>query len=119
MPCKIDGLQFYENAPNPFNVQMRRARKSYHCCECHSYIEPYTLYEVATGKWEGGWDEFKTCAACVEIRDKFMDGFTYGDIWEYLREECTSTITIADLEGMSQKAIAKIEEMLWEEAEYE
>lgn len=56
--------------PRVYNTQMRCARKPHKCRECSDRIEVGHPYEVATGLYEWGWGEFKTCLPCVAVREE-------------------------------------------------
>lgn len=59
-----------------------RARKSHTCDDCGCRIDPGTVYERVSGKWEGA---FRTSAYCVECADLSCDlyhlpgGLYYGE----------------------------------------
>ena len=78
------------------------------CCECNSEIPPGNTHEFFWGETDGDRSEYRTCALCVEIRDKlFCDGWLFGQVWDEidqhiydhkgkLRSEC--------FEGLSAEA---------------
>jgi hypothetical protein len=43
------------------------ARKQHECCECLGKIEPGESYRVVSGKWDGHFDQFKTCEQCLRV----------------------------------------------------
>jgi hypothetical protein len=55
--------------PKFYSKSMRVARKAHKCYECGNKIEPGTRYENVSAKWEEGFEEFKTCPKCLELRD--------------------------------------------------
>jgi hypothetical protein len=59
--CDYDPPTFYERSTPT-------ARKQHKCYECADVIDPGEKYERAVGLWEGYFSEFKTCQACVDIR---------------------------------------------------
>lgn len=81
--CSYDG-----EAPDVSNTTWPKARKEHECCECGEAIEPGQRYERTSGLWDGFWDTFKTCRACVRIRaDVCCGGFVYGELRELISEE--------------------------------
>jgi len=65
-----------------------RARKEYHCCECSRNIKPGEVYERVAGKWDGEVSTVRTCIVCTNVRVSLFKGaFTYGNMWEAIREE--------------------------------
>jgi RNase P subunit RPR2 len=59
--CDYDAPEFYHR-------KIPRARKQHTCEECGSPIPPGDNYEHVRGKWDGTIGSFKTCQACVDIR---------------------------------------------------
>lgn len=57
--------------------ELRRAGKRHTCGECGDAIEPGDLHEYVTGKWEGEWATFRTCARCVNIRRDYFHSWVY------------------------------------------
>ncbi len=79
MSCRTD----YDDSPVFFTEVWRRARVEHSCCECLGTIQPGEDYQTISGKWNGDIFSFKTCAACVDLRDS-LDGVTcvpIGDLW--------------------------------------
>ena len=77
------------------SVRYHTARKRHVCCECGEHIEPGERYEYVAGMWEGDFCVYKTCFACLKIRNLYCpDGFTYGwlreTIWECLGFDYTT-----------------------------
>lgn len=76
------------------SVAVRRARMATKCGECHRPISVGDKYELAKGKCEGLFFDFRTCATCAEIRDAFAcHGFVYGALWGDLEESAASITT--------------------------
>jgi hypothetical protein len=76
-----------DEGPTAFSEEVRRARKTYRCCECGEEIKPGHLYEYASGKWDGEWGRFRTCARCANVRrDYFKGGWIYGQVVEDFQE---------------------------------
>lgn len=82
--CGDDGmLDLYDR-------KMVKARKSHDCCECHGPISKGDDYERASGlnRSESCYENFKTCAPCIELRDAtFENGTTHGALWDVVEEE--------------------------------
>jgi hypothetical protein len=67
--------------------EIRRARKPHRCYECKSTIEKGDTYEYTAALWEYEWHHMHVCLDCVSVRDSlFRRGFTYGEIWEDLKD---------------------------------
>lgn len=63
--------------------EIRKARKPHFCCECGDAIKVGDRYEYIFGKWEGDLLAYRTCLACMEIRNAFCcDGWIYTQLWE-------------------------------------
>ena len=74
--------------PDLFEEQIRTARKEYICCECSEPIKPKSKYEWAHGLWDGGFDTYRTCIPCRNIRNEYCPcGFGYGGL-RYTLKEC-------------------------------
>jgi len=65
--------------PLMYSEVIRRARKPHKCCECGTAIAEGEQYQVASGKWDGRFDTFCTCLACVAIRSKAIEGLDSHD----------------------------------------
>lgn len=68
-------------------ITWHKARKTHTCFECGDTIEPGMRYEVSKGVWDGRFEVYKTCSACVRIRSSLCpNGWTYGSlvsaVWE-------------------------------------
>jgi hypothetical protein len=61
-----------------------KAYKPHRCCECGRLIQTGTKHEKYTGKYDGGWDTYRTCMDCVYIRDGLRCGqsWMFGGLWE-------------------------------------
>jgi len=105
--CVID-TDYGDNPPRLFNQQIIQARKQHKCNECYQPILPGQKYEYVTGLWEQGFDRFRTCLACVEVRDKFFCSYIYGQVWSDL-SECE--FSLADIEALSPEARVKIDDL--------
>lgn len=72
-----DGPEFWKrSAP--------KARKPHRCCECNREIQRGETYQLDTGRWDGDFNTYRTCAQCAEIRDVFTcgGGWLYRSLWE-------------------------------------
>lgn len=85
----------YEDSEMPkFFIQKNvKARKQYMCCECGDTIFIGIKYESSLGIWDNDWRRYKTCLACVEIRNiLFCNGYLFeglsDDIFENANEVC-------------------------------
>ena len=75
--CELNGPEFYD-------VNIVRGRMAHKCCECLRVIPQAELQEVASGKWEGGFDTFRTCMLWVDMRNEMtLESWAHG----YLIEE--------------------------------
>ena len=68
--------------PQFFSQAIRMAAKTHRCCECNQDINPGTLYESASGKWEGEFGMFATCPACYATRVDVHDREIAAGCWE-------------------------------------
>lgn len=48
--------------------EWRKARKPQHCNDCRSQVQPGSLYQHMTQKWEGDMGTFNFCLHCVGLR---------------------------------------------------
>ncbi len=84
------------------------ARKSHQCSECHRTIAPGEDYERASGKWDGNFAAFKTCAVCRAISDGLScgGGGAHGTLWGDIADQVFPDMTMAclkDIEGTAAK----------------
>lgn len=81
----------YDNGPDFYREATRKAGKRHRCCECREMIEVGESHHYASGKWDGDFGDFRTCAVCVEIRLTFAcKGFVFEQLWEDIREQIFS-----------------------------
>lgn len=74
-------------ASGTFRSKVVKGRKDYRCCECSRPLPKGTIHHADTGLWDGGWDTYRTCMLCAQVRKDFMEcGYTYGELWMELRE---------------------------------
>jgi hypothetical protein len=55
--------------PTFFSQSESIARKQHVCNECHCAISAGSKYERTAGKWDGRFEQYKTCTKCVELRN--------------------------------------------------
>ena len=76
-----DWLEYYKR-------QVVTAKKEHICLECGQTIPAGDRYERATGYNDEyrNWEVFKTCEACLSVRDTLIcDGdYQHGDLWLFL-----------------------------------
>ena len=60
--------------PEFYTQKSVKGRKDYRCCECGETIPMRTEHECVSGKWEGSMDTYRTCLACVALRNRIADG---------------------------------------------
>jgi hypothetical protein len=54
--------------PEFYSLTMPVARKQHKCSECRCAIPAGQKYESASGKWDGMFQQFKTCQRCIDLR---------------------------------------------------
>lgn len=65
-----------------------RAAKQHTCCECREPIAKGDVHHYAAGKWDGIFEDFRTCLACHEIRSVFAcEGWAFCCLWEEVRDQ--------------------------------
>jgi hypothetical protein len=85
-----------------------RARKPHRCGECRETIPVGAAYERTSGKWDGRMLSLVTCATCAEIRGHlFCDGWSYGCIWEDIRESWRNGNRVAACINACESVAAK------------
>lgn len=77
--------------PEFCSISTSTARKQHRCYECYGPIEPGEKYESTSGKWDGCFTTFKTCALCAELKEWAQISvpcfcWTYGDLLENVRD---------------------------------
>lgn len=72
------------DAPKVCVTVMRTARKSHRCCECRREIARGQRYEFTSGIWDRRPDSFKTCEACLILREHVL-AETDSMCWEFGR----------------------------------
>ena len=94
---------------------IRKARKDHQCYECGEPIAKGTQYEYVSGIWEGEPTSFKTCLACVDVRNHFScgNGWVYGEVWSQLQEAFFPDMRAGgeSMTGLSPRGKAKMFEM--------
>jgi hypothetical protein len=88
-----------------------KAIKKHICGECDDLINPGDKYEKYVGTWDGEFFQAKTCMACVEVRDQYLTGYGFTEVWEEIKE-CYGDISLSDFETFSTEAQIKIIDML-------
>lgn len=94
--CDYDPATVYSSA-------VRTARKPHRCEECGSKIEPGGKYEYVFGIWEGDVSIFKTCEACLDLRQWVKNNvpcfcWAHGNMLEDARETIEEACFRAPLE---------------------
>jgi hypothetical protein len=78
-------------SPSIFNNVPTKARKVHQCYECDRKISLSTQYHAISGLWDGEWLNFKLCASCNALQNKWhQDDYecqSYGTLYEYLNDE--------------------------------
>lgn len=89
LSCECD----YDSAPRFYSCVWRTARKHHLCCECRNVVAIGDKYQVIAGVWEDGFETYKTCEKCADLRDSMSElGYcaSFGDLLsdhaEYKRE---------------------------------
>jgi hypothetical protein len=77
-----------DNIPKVFESSRVKARREHKCCECGTAIATGDIYERDSGLWDDGYETFKTCIACADLRQEIFarsdeDCWMYG----YLRDD--------------------------------
>lgn len=81
-------LSDYDCGPEWSADRRVRAAKPHRCCECGEAIATGDVHEVVVGRWDGEFNTYRTCAACVEVRAAFCcGGWIFGELWESVRAE--------------------------------
>lgn len=68
------------------------AKKNWKCCECNRQIPKGEKYYCLTGKWHGEFFVERMCFDCRSVTEHLFCGFTFGQVWEELREHLYSTV---------------------------
>jgi hypothetical protein len=87
--CDYDPATFYER-------RVVRARKPHKCEECNRAIPKGCQYEYTSGLWDGYFDTFKTCLACVAAR-QFVTASVPCFCWAHgnLHQDIVDTVSEA------------------------
>jgi len=102
------------DGPQFFSEKTVKARKAHICGECRCEIKAGQEYEHVSGLWED-FERQKTCLDCVAIRDSlFCDGFSYGFVFEDLREAIRDGLEISEdcLAGLPPRARGLVCELI-------
>ncbi len=77
------------DVPSAFYQTTRKARKDHKCCECHGTIAKGETYQYSSGIWDGSPGHFKTCMACVSVKETYTSHLTrydctpsFGELYE-------------------------------------
>ena len=116
----------YDSDDNEFySESIRRARKSYQCCECRRTIVPGQPYQYVSAKSDGAVWSKRTCPECAEIRRVFCcEGWVFGDLWKTVEEslfdmwKTTSPIEcLARLESVEARNLMRERYVAWRDDE--
>lgn len=79
----------YEGVNDFYSEKTPRAGKPHTCCECGDVIPKGDVHHYASGKSDGVFWDYRTCAACDEIRRTFYcgGGAVFSWLWEDVREQ--------------------------------
>jgi hypothetical protein len=66
--------------------QIFKAAKPHRCSECRRTIQPGEKYERVTGKIDGDFVTYKTCAHCIEAR-KWLEAECHGWLYTGVAED--------------------------------
>lgn len=104
--CDCDG-------PQAFCSRMRVARKDHKCCECYGVIAKGQQYEYASGVWDDGPNDFKTCAECADARKSYVAELTrydcqpcFGELYDEWSESEIPPHAAINLDAARQRAQA-------------
>lgn len=67
------------------------AKKNWKCCECGRQIPKGEKYYCLTGKWHGEFFVERMCMDCRSVTEHLFCGFTFGQVWEDLRDHLYDT----------------------------
>jgi hypothetical protein len=56
-----------------YDARYPRARRVHSCEECGQAIRVRERHEYAVSLWEGMWSAWRTCLACVSLREAVAD----------------------------------------------
>jgi hypothetical protein len=114
----------HDSGPECSSERTIVARIEHECCECDRTIEKGEAYELVRGKWDGMFNEFKTCMDCQSAKEVFCCSFIYTRLWEDLRSilfETGSELPSADcmmsLTKRARDMMCDLLEECWEEEE--
>lgn len=81
--------------PTVFSSDVVTARRDHHCCECDGAISRGARHQRASGLWGDRWERYRTCLACVTLRERVGALFAhlppdelpaFGELGEWLDE---------------------------------
>ena len=55
------------SSPTFYESKLVDGRRDYKCSECLSVIHKGERHQYASGMWDGTFDKFRTCQACLEM----------------------------------------------------
>lgn len=65
--------------------KMVTARKEHKCHECRAIIPKGEQYKLHVYRWDGRFEEHKTCIGCLSIiKEMFSGCYMFGATWEEL-----------------------------------
>ena len=60
-------------APDFIVESTPKSRKVHRCYECNKEIQKGEVYKKVAGKWDGEFEEYKTCLDCEDLRFKIAE----------------------------------------------
>jgi hypothetical protein len=105
----------YSDECHEIQCKVLTARKQHKCGECGKIVQPREKFEHFTGSDSGEFFHVKTCLVCVEIRDRFCCGWTWGQVLEDIKKAIFwqgADLKLGCLDGLSPEALDVIAGML-------
>ena len=86
-----------ENPPEFHSKKIVTGRKPHKCVECLRAIETGEQHEYAVGKWDGCFDQIRTCMECVSLRTELNpECYVYGGLIDEVSDmdawACTESV---------------------------
>lgn len=101
MGCYCDA-----DAPRVYRESWPTARRNHKCCECGRTIAAGETYQHVSGLWENGFESYKTCERCADLRDSLADVAcpAFTDLKNEYREYLSVALSYEQREAIFRRA---------------
>lgn len=100
-----------------YQEKMVKARRQHRCYECGRPIQPGSVYERVSGRWEGEFSVYCFCIDCSSISRGLScgDGRMFGNLWDDVTENLFPEMTTGCLQKIDEPSAKAYLIQRWQE----